>query len=80
MGKVKCILRKRGLERGRATVEWYKDGIPQYYCYGQFDRAPEEPLLECRNCRDFVERAQEDLEDYLRERKKVIMKGKEGES
>lgn len=80
MGKVKCILRKRGLKRGRATVEWYKGEVPQYYCYGRIGNATEEPLLECRNCRDFVGRAQEDLEDYLRERKQAFMKGKEDES
>lgn len=68
MSKVRCVLRKMGLKRGRETVEWHKDGFSQYYCHGWIDCSSEEPILECRNCRDFVGRAQKDLEDYLKER------------
>ena len=67
MSKVRCILAKSKVKRrGQATVEWYKDGVPQYYCYGYIDKMTDEPLSECKECRDYVGKAQDDLEAWNR--------------
>ena len=60
MARTKCK------SRGRATIEWYKDGVPQYYCYGYIDKMMDEPLPKCRECPDYVDRAQEDLDAWNR--------------
>lgn len=56
---VKCHVVKR---RGRASIEFYDDdGDPQYYCEGYND--DDYPSMICRNCPDFVDRANEDIEE-----------------
>lgn len=61
MARVKCKLNKRG----KPSVEWHdKDGKPQYYCCGYINLMTDEPLEECQNCRDYVDRSQDDLEEY----------------
>lgn len=40
--------------RGKATIEWYDNGKPQYYCRGYKDSSNDEPLKTCKNCIDFV--------------------------
>lgn len=61
MARVKCKLPKHG----KLSIEWHdKDGKPQYYCYGYINRMTDKPLEECQHCRDFVNRAQNDLEEY----------------
>lgn len=63
MGRVICQAKKTGRvkHRGKPTIEWYKDGKPQYYCYGYMDRMTEEPLEVCQNCADFVNNIEEDF-------------------
>lgn len=63
MGRVICQAKKTGRvkHRGKPTIEWYKDGKPQYYCYGYRNVMTEEFLEVCKNCADFVDRAEEDL-------------------
>ena len=34
--------------RGEPSAEWYKDGKPQYYCYGYVDKMSDELLQECK--------------------------------
>lgn len=53
-------------EKGRASIEWYKEGKPQYYCYGYKDRRTDELLDECQICRKNVRYAQEDLDEYIK--------------
>ena len=55
-------------ERGKASIEFYKDGKPQYYCYGYIDPRTDELLKECKECSEHVYKAQEDLEKWKRER------------
>ena len=68
-----CLAKKNSRgeikEKGKATIEWYKDGKPQYYCYGYIDRRTDEPLEECKQCKKFVWQADEDLEKYIKNRK-----------
>lgn len=63
--KTKCELVKRyAVKRGRPSIEFYDDdGDPQYYCMGWVDMASEEIFETCRNCPDFVDRANEDIEE-----------------
>ena len=66
MGRVIYQAKKTGqvTYRGKPTIEWYKDGKPQYYCYGYRDAMTEEPLEVCKNCADFVDRAEEDYKRF----------------
>ena len=50
--------------RGQPSIEWYKDGKPQYYCYGYIDKMTDELLLECKTCMSHVYKAQDDLNEY----------------
>lgn len=40
--------------RGKSVLDFYKDGKPQYYCYGVIDMANDEPIEECKKCPDYV--------------------------
>ena len=53
--------------RGEPSVEWYKDGKQQYYCYGYIDKMTDELLPECKVCRSHVSKAQDDLEAWLKQ-------------
>ena len=66
MSRVICKAKKEGQVklRGNPTIEFYKNGKPQYYCYGYRDAMTEEPLEVCKNCADFVDRAEEDLQRF----------------
>jgi hypothetical protein len=66
MSRTICRAKKIGkvAERGKASVEWYKDKKPQYYCYGYKDLRTDELLEVCRDCKDNVVYAQEDLDNY----------------
>ena len=66
MSRVICKAKKEGQvkRRGNPTIEFYKNGKPQYYCYGYRDAMMEEPLEVCKNCADFVDRAEEDLQRF----------------
>lgn len=65
---MKTICRaKRNLivsERGKSSIEWYKDGKPQYYCLGYKDKMTDDLLDACKTCKDNVIYAQEDLDNY----------------
>ncbi len=50
--------------RGKPSVEWHKEGKPQYYCYGWKDNMTDELLEVCRNCKDNVIYAQDDLDKW----------------
>ena len=39
-----------------------KRGRPQIYCCGWIDKRYDEPIEICKNCADFVDKAQEDIE------------------
>lgn len=67
MATVICAAKKKGIvkRRGKPTIEFYADGKPQYYCYGYIYGDTEEPMEDCKRCRDFVDNAQADLEKYM---------------
>lgn len=52
---------------GKSSIEFYKNGKPQYYCYGYIDQRTDELIEECRQCTRQVGKAQEDLEKWLKE-------------
>jgi hypothetical protein len=66
MNKTVCRAKKTGAvrERGKASLEWHKDGKPQYYCYGYKDKMTDDLLDVCRNCKDNVNYAQDDMDRY----------------
>lgn len=53
-------------DKGKATIEWYKDGKPQYYCYGYIDQRNDEPLEECKQCKKFIWQSDIDFDEYLK--------------
>ena len=57
-------------KRGRPSIEWYKDGKPQYYCCGYVDKMSDELLQECKVCRSHVSKAQDDLDAWLQQCRK----------
>ena len=67
MATVICKAKKKGIvkRRGKPTIEFYRDEKPQYYCYGYIDSETDEPLEDCKRCKDFVDFAQEDLGRYM---------------
>ncbi|RKI94312.1 hypothetical protein D7V94_01855 [Parablautia intestinalis] len=71
MAKTACRAKKEGKvpTRGKTTIEWYKKGVPQYYCYGYIDKMTDELLEVCQNCVDYVGHAQEELEKWNKHRK-----------
>lgn len=66
MAKTACEAKKQGIvkRRGKPSVEWHKDGVPQYYCYGYIDKMTDELLKVCRNCIDHVDHAQKDMDKW----------------
>ena len=67
MATVICKAKQKGIvkRRGKPTIEFYKDEKPQYYCYGYTDVETGEPIEACKQCKDFVDFAQKDLEIYI---------------
>ena len=55
------------LRCGKSSVEWYKDGKSHYYCYGYIDKMTDELLSECKECRSYVSKAQDDLDAWLQQ-------------
>lgn len=70
MARTVCKAKKTGQvkERGKASVEFHKDGKPQYYCYGYCDAMTDELLDVCRECRDNVIYAQDDMDEWNKKR------------
>ena len=62
-----CALLKKGVVRnkGKSSVEFYKNGEPQRYCYGYIDKMTDELLPECEACNINVNKAQGDLEKEI---------------
>lgn len=57
MARVRCkIAGHKVKRRGEATVEWYKDGVPQYYCYGYIDRMTGDLFLNVKNAEIMLEK------------------------
>ena len=48
----KCMLITNGIvsQKGNPSIEFYKDGKPQYYCMGYENMMTDEPYTECREC------------------------------
>ena len=61
-----CKAKERGKvsRRGKPSIEWYKGGKPQRYCYGYIDKMTDELLVECKECRSHVYKAQGELDKY----------------
>ena len=68
MAKVKCAYGKRA----RATHEWNDGEKDRIYCCGRVDLMTDELLDVCRNCKDCVIYAQQDLDEWNRSCKKHI--------
>ena len=66
MGKVACkaVKNHEVPRRGKPSIEFHKDGVPQYYCCGWVNEMTDEVLETCWNCRDYVDRAQDDLDEW----------------
>lgn len=62
MATVKCAYGKRG----KATKEWNDGEKDRIYCQGRIDLMTDELLDVCKNCRDCVIYAQEDLDAWNR--------------
>lgn len=56
--------------RGESSIEWHKEGKPQYYCYGYIDKMTDELLSECKECRSHTSKAQDDLDAWLKQSSK----------
>ena len=51
------------MRREEQLYQWYKDGAA-IACCRYIDRMTNEPLSECKECRDYVGKAQDDLEAW----------------
>lgn len=72
--KSQCELVRTGQikQKGKASIEWYtEDTKPQYYCLGYTDSMTDELLPECKRCKKYVDKAQSDLEMYLKKNGKT---------
>ena len=54
----KCPLGKRGYP----TTGFWKDGVPQIYCLGFVNNSTDEPLEECKQCKDFADGEQLEID------------------
>ena len=63
MATVKCAIGKRG----RQSHEWNDGEKDHIYCLGWVDLMTDYPLPECSACPDFVDKAQDDLEAWLKQ-------------
>ena len=69
MSRVICqaVKNKRVDRKGKNSIEWNKDGVPQKYCYGYVDARNDELIEECATCPIHVDKAQEDLESWQKQ-------------
>ncbi len=54
MGKCMIVTNQIAKRKGKPTIEFYKKGKPQYYCYGYEDKMTDEPYQECKKCPKWV--------------------------
>lgn len=63
----KCMLVAHGVvrQKGKPSIEFYKNGKPQYYCMGYIDLMYDEEFPECRECPRWVlgEQCEKDFEE-----------------
>ena len=62
-----CALKAKGIvrEKGKPTIEFYKNGKPQYYCRGYMDLRTEMVYEECTECKQWClgEQSEKDYEE-----------------
>ena len=62
-----CALKAKGIvrEKGKPTIEFYKNGKPQYYCMGYINLMTDEEYPECRECKRWCcgEQSEKDFEE-----------------
>lgn len=75
MGKCELVAKGIANKKGKPSIEFYKNGKPQYYCYGYMDKRTEEGLSECQKCPKWVHGEQ--LERDFEEAKRLGLLGKE---
>ena len=65
----KCMLVANGIvsQKGKPSIEFYKDGKPQYYCMGYEDERTDEAYPECMECPRWVfgEQCEKDFEEAI---------------
>lgn len=63
----KCEMVAKGIvrEKGRPSIEFYRNGKPQYYCMGYENKMTDEPYEECMRCPRWVlsEQSEKDYEE-----------------
>ncbi len=68
-----CALVAKGIvqQKGKPSIEFYKDNKPQYYCMGYKDLRTEMPYEECTECKRWYlgEQCEKDFEEELERRK-----------
>lgn len=75
MGRTICKAKKLKLvsRRENPSIEWYKDGKPQYYCTGMIDARTDMPLEICLECKDYAGRAEDNREAWMKSKRCVKM-------
>lgn len=63
----KCMIVTNGIanKKGKPSIEFYKNGKPQYYCCGYENKMTDEPYKECIECPRWVlgEQCAKDFEE-----------------
>ena len=70
-----CALVAKGIvrQKGKPSIEFYKDNKPQYYCMGYINLMTDEEYPECRECKRWYlgEQSEKDFKEELARRKAV---------
>ena len=61
--------------RSRKYTDFYINGEPQDYCVGWWNKDVREPLEVCRNCKDFIEGEQHDIDVELANKRQTEREG-----
>lgn len=67
MATVKCPLIANGWKRGYPSCEWNDGEKDRIYCMGWIDPMYDEPLQECKDCPDHVDKAEDDRAKFYGE-------------
>lgn len=62
----KAVINREVKIKGKPSIEFYKDGVPQYYCYGHIDMRTDELIDTCKECPKHVDKAQDDLKSMTK--------------